>query len=42
MVKLYAAFRDKGLAVVSVSLDEKKDKWIGSYTKRWVNMVTSF
>ncbi len=27
MVKLYKEFKDKGLAVISVSLDEKKDKW---------------
>ena len=33
MVKLYAAFRDKGLAVVSVSLDEKKDKWTEAIQK---------
>ena len=28
MVKLYAEFKDKGLSVISVSLDEKKDKWL--------------
>ena len=33
MVKLYAAFGDKGLAVVSVSLDEKKDKWTEAIQK---------
>ena len=27
MVKLYNDFKEKGLVVVSVSLDEKKDKW---------------
>lgn len=27
MVKLYGEFKDKGLTVISVSLDEKKDKW---------------
>ena len=28
MVKLYADFKDKGLTVVSVSLDENKEKWL--------------
>ena len=28
MVKLYADFKDKGLTVISVSLDEHKDKWL--------------
>lgn len=27
MVKLYNEYKDKGLAVISVSLDEKKNKW---------------
>ena len=33
MVKLYQDFKDKGLAVMSVSLDEKKDKWIEAIQK---------
>ena len=33
MVKLYKEFKDKGLAVVSVSLDEKKDKWLEAIQK---------
>ncbi|MFR5660033.1 redoxin domain-containing protein [Butyricimonas paravirosa] len=33
MVKLYAEFKDKGLSVVSVSLDEKKDKWVEAIKK---------
>lgn len=33
MVKLYASFKDKGLAVISVSLDEKKDKWLEAIKK---------
>ena len=27
MVKLYNEYKDKGLAVISVSLDERKNKW---------------
>ena len=33
MVKLYAEFKDKGLSVISVSLDEKKDKWLEAIKK---------
>ena len=33
MVKLYAEFKDKGLSVISVSLDEKKDKWVEAIKK---------
>ncbi len=33
MVKLYAEFKDKGLAVISVSLDDKKDKWLEAIEK---------
>lgn len=33
MVKLYQDFKDKGLAVISVSLDEKKDKWLEAVKK---------
>ena len=33
MVKLYQDFKDKGLAVISVSLDEKKDKWLEAIKK---------
>lgn len=33
MVKLYQDFRDKGLTVISVSLDEKKDKWLEAIKK---------
>lgn len=28
VVKLYSEYKDKGLAIISVSLDEKKDAWI--------------
>lgn len=28
VVKLYSEFKDKGLAILSVSLDEKKDPWL--------------
>lgn len=30
MVRLYQDFKDKGLTIVSVSLDDKKDRWIGA------------
>ena len=33
MVKLYQDFKDKGLTVMSVSLDEKKDKWTEAIQK---------
>lgn len=33
MVKLYNEFKDKGLTVVSISLDEKKDKWVEAIKK---------
>ena len=33
MVKLYAEYKDKGLTVISVSLDEKKDKWLEAIEK---------
>ena len=33
MVKLYQDFKDKGLTVISVSLDEKKDKWLEAIKK---------
>ena len=33
MVKMYAEFKDKGLSVISVSLDEKKDKWVEAIKK---------
>ena len=28
MVSLYRDFKDKGLVIVSVSLDDKKDRWL--------------
>lgn len=33
MVKLYGDFKDRGLAVISVSLDERRDAWIQAIRK---------
>lgn len=33
MVKLYAAYKDKGLDILSISLDDSKDKWLGAIAK---------
>ena len=41
MVKLYQDFKDKGLTVMSVSLDEKKDKWTEAIQKdglKWLHL----
>lgn len=41
MVKLYNDFKDKGLVVISVSLDEKKDKWLDAIEKDgmpWIHL----
>ena len=42
MVKLYDDFKDKGLAVISVSLDERKAAWTQAIQKDgmpWVHEV---
>lgn len=33
MVKLYEEFKDRGLTIISVSLDTKKDKWVEAIKK---------
>lgn len=33
MVKLYEEFKDRGLAIISVSLDTKRDKWVEAIKK---------
>ena len=41
MVKLYDDFKDKGLAVISVSLDERKAAWTQAIQKDgmpWVHV----
>ena len=41
MVKLYDDFKDKGLAVISVSLDERKAAWTQAIQKDgmpWVHL----
>lgn len=41
MVKLYNDFKDKGLVVISVSLDDKKDKWLDAIKKdgmTWIHL----
>lgn len=37
MVKLYHDFKDKGLTVISVSLDEKKGAWTQAIEKDGLN-----
>lgn len=41
MVKLYNDYKDKGLTIISVSLDEKKDKWVEAIKKdglSWIHL----
>lgn len=33
MVKLYATYKDKGLEIISISLDENKEKWLDAIAK---------